>query len=82
VIPTKPQAGARLVSYVPEDDETRARLEQLRLAAGPGRPAGGDGGSAAARPGGRAPGNSHRQPRPWPSHVQTRDGQSLVPAEA
>lgn len=44
-----PQPGARLVSYVPEDDETRARLEQLRLGADPGRAAGEDGVSAAAR---------------------------------
>ena len=26
-----PQPGGRLLSYVPEDDESRARLEQLRL---------------------------------------------------
>ncbi|GAA4497440.1 helix-turn-helix transcriptional regulator [Actinoallomurus oryzae] len=32
-----PQSGARLVTYVPEDDETRARLETLMLVSGPGR---------------------------------------------
>lgn len=34
-----PQHGARLVNYVPEDDETRAKLEELRLIAGPDRAA-------------------------------------------
>jgi hypothetical protein len=34
-----PQSGARLVTYVPEDDETRARLETLMLVSGPGRDA-------------------------------------------
>ncbi|WP_194894316.1 helix-turn-helix transcriptional regulator [Catenulispora pinisilvae] len=29
-----PQAGARLVTYVPEDDQTRARLERLTLISG------------------------------------------------
>jgi len=37
VMPTSlwlgPQPGGRLLSYVPEDDESRARLEQLRLVA-------------------------------------------------
>jgi hypothetical protein len=77
-----PQAGARLVSYVPENDETRARLEALTRLAGPAPTADNDDASAAARSG-AAPGNDgHRQPRPGPSAPRPRDAQPRVPARA
>ncbi|MFB9839688.1 hypothetical protein, partial [Actinoallomurus acaciae] len=54
-----PQSGARLVGYVPEDDETRTRLERLRPVAGEDHP------PAAA-------GDGHRRPRPRPSRAPKR----------
>jgi transcriptional regulator with XRE-family HTH domain len=43
-----PQAGARLVAYVPEDEQTRGRLERLVLIAGPDRAAAAGGALVAA----------------------------------
>ncbi|MCP2165103.1 helix-turn-helix transcriptional regulator [Goodfellowiella coeruleoviolacea] len=77
-----PQSGARLVSYVPENDETRARLERLRLLAGPERAAGEAGEPAAASSeGGRAPEDDHRRPRPQPARARRHGTAPLVPAE-
>jgi hypothetical protein len=54
-----PQAGARLVTYVPEDDEMRAKLEQLHLASGP-----------APTEQKTSTSSPHRQSRPRPTQVR------------
>jgi hypothetical protein len=73
-----PQSGGRLVSYVPEDDETRGRLEQLWQVAGPCPTAGEAGGGSAER----ASGDGARYPRPVPPHAPAPLAQARVPADA